>query len=111
MNIQVFHHPMHGNTNWMYVIDVVPHATRLLQDINKLSLIDNTNKVIIDNDKMLEEEGSFTKYKLVSSSSSMYEDLSTKTTSAERLLDTLELEGNIDSAPYVDGSLKKSNFS
>ena len=51
---------MHGHTNWMYVIDVVPRTHRVLQNMEELSSIDEINRILHDTNESLEEEGSST---------------------------------------------------
>ncbi|MCO5580258.1 hypothetical protein L7F22_034124 [Adiantum nelumboides] len=68
---QVFYYPMHGDTNWKYVIDVAPRATRVLQSTQELSTIDDVNRILNDNDDDTSEEGgSFSDAKLEYSSTS-----------------------------------------
>ncbi|MCO5605371.1 hypothetical protein L7F22_059554 [Adiantum nelumboides] len=56
---------MHGDTNWKYVIDVAPRATRVLQSTQELSTIDDVNRILNDNDDDTSEEGgSFSDAKL-----------------------------------------------
>ncbi|MCO5549938.1 hypothetical protein L7F22_003415 [Adiantum nelumboides] len=67
----VFYYPMHGDTNWKYVIDVAPRATRVLQSTQELSTIDDVNRILDDNDDDTSEEGgSFSDAKLEYSSTS-----------------------------------------
>ena len=42
---QVFYHPMHGDENWLYVIDVAPHATPIFENANMLTAMDETKEV------------------------------------------------------------------
>ncbi|MCO5614782.1 hypothetical protein L7F22_069066 [Adiantum nelumboides] len=68
---KVFYYPMHGDTNWKYVIDVAPRATRVLQSTQELSTIDDVNRILDDNDDDTSEEGgSFSEAKLEYSSTS-----------------------------------------
>ncbi|MCO5571205.1 hypothetical protein L7F22_024940 [Adiantum nelumboides] len=67
----VFYYPMHGDTNWKYVIDVAPRATQVLQYTQELSTIDDVNRILDDNDDDTSEEGgSFLDAKLDYSSTS-----------------------------------------
>ena len=51
---------MHGHTNWMYVIDVVPQTQLVLQNMEELASIDEINRTLHDTDESSEEEGSST---------------------------------------------------
>ena len=55
---QVFYYPMHGQSNWMYVIDVAPRTHRVLQDMDDLTSIDEINRILHDVDKICEEGSS-----------------------------------------------------
>ncbi|MCO5574075.1 hypothetical protein L7F22_027852 [Adiantum nelumboides] len=69
---RVFYYPMHGDTNWKYVIDVAPCATRVLQSTQELSTIDDVNRILDDNDDDISEKGgSFSDAELEYSSTSM----------------------------------------
>ena len=39
---QEFYHPVHGDENWLYVIDVAPHATPIFENANTLTTMDET---------------------------------------------------------------------
>ena len=62
---QVFYYPMHGQSNWMYVIDVAPQTHRVLQDMDDLTPIDEINRILHDVDKICEEEGSSTEEEII----------------------------------------------
>ena len=41
---QVFYHPVHGDQNWLYVVDVAPRAaTQVFDNANILTPMDETN--------------------------------------------------------------------
>ena len=40
---QIFYHPIHGDQNWLYVIDVAPCSTRDFDNANILTPINETN--------------------------------------------------------------------
>ncbi|MCO5577427.1 hypothetical protein L7F22_031259 [Adiantum nelumboides] len=91
---QVFYYPMHGDTNWKYVIDVAPHATRVLQSTQELSTIDDVNRILDDNDDdTFEEGGSFSdaelEYSSTSTDGSAFE-------SENSFLNAFELDTNTD---------------
>ncbi|MCO5607374.1 hypothetical protein L7F22_061570 [Adiantum nelumboides] len=92
--IQVFYYPMHGDTNWKYVIDVAPRATRVLQSTQELSTIDDVNRILDDNDDDTSEEGgSFSAAKLEYSSTSTDGSASEPENS---FLNAFELDTNTD---------------
>ncbi|MCO5551385.1 hypothetical protein L7F22_004887 [Adiantum nelumboides] len=92
--IQVFYYPMHGDTNWKYVIDVAPRATRVLQSTQELSTIDDVNRILDDNDDDTSEEGgSFSDAKLEYSSTSTDGSASEPENS---FLNAFELDTNTD---------------
>ncbi|MCO5560358.1 hypothetical protein L7F22_013972 [Adiantum nelumboides] len=91
---QVFYYPMHGDTNWKYVIDVAPRATRVLQSTQELSTIDDVNRILDDNDDDTSEEGgSFSDAKLEYSSTSTDGSASEPENS---FLNAFELDTNTD---------------
>ncbi|MCO5572529.1 hypothetical protein L7F22_026284 [Adiantum nelumboides] len=91
---QVFYYPMHGDTNWKYVIDVAPRATRVLQSTQELSTIDDVNRILDDNDDDTSEEGgSFSDAKLEYSSTSTDGSASKPENS---FLNAFELDTNTD---------------
>ena len=49
---------MHGQSNWMYVIDVAPRTHRVLQDLDDLTSIDEINRILHDVYEIFEEKGS-----------------------------------------------------
>ena len=65
--------------------------------------------IIVANDEILKEERYFIEGEIVLSSSLTNKDSSIKSISIERLLDSLELKGEIVFAPCVDGDLQKSS--
>ncbi|MCO5608035.1 hypothetical protein L7F22_062238 [Adiantum nelumboides] len=90
----VFYYPMHGDTNWKYVIDVAPRATRVLQSTQELSTIDDVNRILDDNDDDTSEEGgSFSDAKLEYSSTSTDGSASEPENS---FLNAFELDTNTD---------------
>ncbi|MCO5581893.1 hypothetical protein L7F22_035782 [Adiantum nelumboides] len=90
----VFYYPMHGDTNWKYVIDVAPRATRVLQSTQELSTIDDVNRILDDNDDDTSEEGgSFSDAKLEYSSTSTDGSASEPKNS---FLNAFELDTNTD---------------
>ena len=98
--IQIFYYPMHGHTNWLYVIDVAPRAVRVLQDTQELSSIDEVNRVLDTADQIFEEGGSFTEEEIDYSSTSTHGSSTSKFGSQSSLLDTFELDTNVST--YVD---------
>ena len=54
---QVFYYPMHGQSNWMYVIDVAPRTHQVLQDMDDLTSIDEINRILHDVDVSSTKEG------------------------------------------------------
>ncbi|MCO5603700.1 hypothetical protein L7F22_057851 [Adiantum nelumboides] len=91
---QVFYYPMHGDTNWKYVIDVAPRATRVLQSTQELSTIDDVNRILDDNDDdTFEKGGSFSNAKLEYSSTSTDGSASE---SKNSFLNAFELDTNTD---------------
>ncbi|MCO5597666.1 hypothetical protein L7F22_051747 [Adiantum nelumboides] len=91
---KVFYYPMHGDTNWKYVIDVAPRATRVLQSTQELSTIDDVNRILDDNDDDTSEEGgSFSDAKLEYSSTSTDGSASEPENS---FLNAFELDTNTD---------------
>ncbi|MCO5586506.1 hypothetical protein L7F22_040446 [Adiantum nelumboides] len=90
----VFYYPMHGDTNWKYVIDVAPRATRVLQSTQELSTIDDVNRILDDNDDDTSEEGgSFSDAELEYSSTSTDGSASE---SENSFLNAFELDTNTD---------------
>ena len=47
---QVFYHPVHGDINWLYVIDVTPRTTRVFDHANALTSMDETDRSTIDHE-------------------------------------------------------------
>ena len=47
---QVFYHPVHGDLNWLYVIDVTPRTTRFFDHANALTLMDETDRSTRDHE-------------------------------------------------------------
>ncbi|MCO5553582.1 hypothetical protein L7F22_007105 [Adiantum nelumboides] len=93
-HLKVFYYPMHGDTNWKYVIDVAPRATRVLQSTQELSTIDDVNRILDDNDDDTSEEGgSFSDAKLEYSSTSTDGSASEPENS---FLNAFELDTNTD---------------
>ena len=44
--IQEFYCPMHGDSNWKYVIDVAPRVARVLQATQDLTSMDEVNRIV-----------------------------------------------------------------
>ena len=45
---QVFYHPVHGDENWLYVIDVAPHATPIFDNASMLIAMDEIERSMTD---------------------------------------------------------------
>ena len=47
---QVFFHPVHGDLNWLYVIDVTPCTTRVFDHANDFTSMDETDRSTRDHE-------------------------------------------------------------
>ena len=55
---QVFYYPMHGDGNWMYVIDVAPRAARVVEPTNNLEPMNEVDRILDAADEHSDEGGS-----------------------------------------------------
>ena len=100
--IQVFYYPMHGDSNWKYVIDVAPRAARVLQATQDLTSMDEVNRIV---DAVEDHQGSTDDAKAFNYSSTLTDGSSTSDSDSEsRLMDTFELDTNADDIDTVSHS-------
>ena len=86
---------MHGHKNWMYVIYVTPYTHWIFQDMQKLSSIDETNRILDVAHETSKEGGSSKEEEIYYSSTSTNGSLTSNYFFESAFLDMGEFDTNV----------------